>query len=98
MALKERLNSVFLDMTKKLDDPDFTHAIASFVKTYESIKTDSAMVSALSSFGKSLQTKVAGCKRARGDLQTSTEIGAETSVSAVLSSGQPTKAARKEHA
>ncbi|XP_059210130.1 uncharacterized protein si:dkey-75a21.2 [Centropristis striata] len=62
--IKDRLNSVFLDMTKKLDNPDFNHSITSFVKNYENIKTDQcAMVSALSSFGKSLQKKSRGCKR-----------------------------------
>ncbi|XP_073334841.1 uncharacterized protein [Pagrus major] len=65
LFLKERLNSMFMDISKKLDNPDFTHSIASFVRTYESIKTDSAMVSALSSFGKNPQTEARGCKRPR---------------------------------
>lgn len=64
---------MFLDITRKLDNPDFTHSITSFVKTYENIKTDSAMVSALSSFVKS-QTKARGCKRQRSYLQTSAQI------------------------
>ncbi len=80
------LNSVFLDITKKLDNPDLTQSIISFVKTYENIKTDSAMATALSSFGMSLQTKARGCKR-------------PTAVSRrVLSSAGPPKASRKEHA
>lgn len=53
LCLKERLESMFLDLTKKLDNPDFTPSIASFVESYESIQTDGAMASALSSFGKS---------------------------------------------
>lgn len=106
MHLKERLKSVFLDITQKVDNPDFTHSIASFVKTYENIKTDSAMVSALSSFGKSLQTKARGCKRQRGYLQTSVQSGVQ--LTAVLRSktclaggrglisGRPPKVSRKE--
>ncbi|XP_035516707.1 uncharacterized protein si:dkey-75a21.2 [Morone saxatilis] len=106
--IKERLNRMFLDITKKLDNPHFTHSITSFVKTYENIKTDSAMVSALSSFGKSLPTKARGCKRQRGYLQTCTQIGRhptalsrrKTSLGGirVLSSRRPPKALRKEHA
>lgn len=56
---------MFVDISKKLENPDFTHPIASFVRTYESIKTDSTMVSALSSFGKNPQTEARGCKRLR---------------------------------
>lgn len=79
------LNSVFLDITKKLDNPDLTHSIITFVKTYENIKTDSAMATALSSFGKSLQTRARGYKR-------------PTAVSrGVPSSGGPPKESRKEH-
>ncbi|XP_070839700.1 uncharacterized protein [Chaetodon trifascialis] len=107
LPLKERLNSMFMDITKKLDNPDFTHSIASFMKTYENIKTDSAMVSALSSFGRSLKTKARGCKRLRGDPLTSAQIGQPTDVPRrkaflggrrVSSRGRPPKALRKEHA
>lgn len=98
MHLKERLNSVFLDINKKLDNPDFTHSITSFVNTYENIKTDSAMVSALSTFGKSLQTKARGCKRQRGYLQTSPQSGVQlTAVSRSKTSLDGTlKVSRKE--
>lgn len=99
MHLKERLKSVFLDMNKKLDNPDFTHSITSFVNTYENIKTDSAMVSALSTFGKSLQTKARGCKRQRGCLQTSPQSGVQlgaASRSKNCLDGTP-KVSRKEH-
>lgn len=91
--LKERLNSMFLDLAKKLDNPDFTHSISSFLRTYENIKTDTAMVSALSSFGKPFQTKAKGCRRGR--LQTSTQAGVQGKRRA-LSSGRPPKVSRKE--
>lgn len=76
---------MFQDITKKLDNPDFTASIASFVDTYENIKTDGDMVSALSSFGKSPQMSLPrGCKRQIGYLQTSVQSGVQ--LTAVLSS------------
>lgn len=93
LHLKERLCSMFLDLAKKLNNPDFTHSISSFLRTYESIKIDTAMVSALSSFGKSVQTKTKGCKRVR--LQTSAQTGAQGRQMS-LSCGRPPKVSRKE--
>lgn len=97
---------MFLDITKKLDHPDFVHSVTSFVKTYEDIKTDSAMVAALSSFGKCVQTKARGCKRQKGCLQNSAQIGVQlTAVSGsksfldegrILSNGRPPKVSRVE--
>lgn len=105
--LKERLSSMFLDITKKLDNPDFTHSIVSFVKTYENLQSDSAMASALSSFGQSIQTKARSCKRQRDYLGTSAQIGVRltavsrgrTSVDGerILSGERPTKMSRNEH-
>lgn len=97
---------MFQDITKKLDNPDFTASIASFVDTYENIKTDGDMVSALSSFGKSPQMMARGCKRRIGYLQTSVQSGVQ--LTALLSSNtcldgegtllvaQPPKVSRKE--
>lgn len=48
--LKQRLENVFLDLTKKMDNPEFVHSIATFVESYESIQTDDELTSALSSF------------------------------------------------
>lgn len=52
--LKQRLENVFLDVTKKLDNPEFVHSITTFVESYESIQTDDELASALSSFGQRL--------------------------------------------
>lgn len=96
---------MFQDITKKLDDPDFTASITSFVDTYEKIKTDSDMVSAFSSFGKSPQMMSRGCKRQMGYLQT---VQSGVQLTAVLSSNtcldgegavlvvQPPKVSRRE--
>lgn len=54
--LKQRLENVFLDLTKKLDNPEFVHSITTFVESYESIQTDDELASALSSFGQRLWT------------------------------------------
>ncbi|CAG00525.1 unnamed protein product [Tetraodon nigroviridis] len=53
-ALKQRLENVFLDLTKKLDNPEFAHSITTFVESYESIQTDDELASSLSSFGQRL--------------------------------------------
>lgn len=107
MDLKERLNSVCQDITQKLDNPDFTESIASFVNAYENIKTDSDMVSALSSFGESVQTETRGCKRQRSYTQAFEQGGVQ--LTAVLRSeacvdgergmitGQPSKVSKQEH-
>lgn len=75
---------MFQDITKRLDNPDFTASITSFVGTYESIKTDDDMAAALSSFGKSPQMMARGCKRQMGYLQNSVHSGVQ--LAAVLSS------------
>lgn len=53
-ALKQRLENVFLDLTKKLDNPEFAHSITTFVESYESIQTDGELAASLSSFGQRL--------------------------------------------
>lgn len=52
--LKERLENVFLDLTKKLDNPELARSITTFVESYESIQTDAELASSLSSFGQHL--------------------------------------------
>lgn len=49
--LKERLENVFLDLTKKLDNPEFAHSITTFVTSYESMQTNEELASSLISFG-----------------------------------------------
>lgn len=49
--LKQRLENVFLDLTKKLDHPEFAQSITTFVESYESIQTDDELAASLSSFG-----------------------------------------------
>lgn len=71
MQLKDRLESVFLDISKKLDDPDLVQSISAFVESYENIQTDVELASALSSFGSCAHTLAAGCKRQMDYLQNS---------------------------
>ncbi|XP_011609921.2 uncharacterized protein isoform X2 [Takifugu rubripes] len=52
--LKQRLENVFLDLSKKLDNPEFVYSVTSFVESYESLQTDDQLASALSSFGQRL--------------------------------------------
>lgn len=52
--LKQRLENVFLDLTKKLDNPEFAQSITTFVESYESIQTDNELATSLSSFGQRL--------------------------------------------
>lgn len=52
--LKQRLENVFLDLTKKLENPELAHSVSRFVESYESIQTDDELVSSLSSFGQRL--------------------------------------------
>lgn len=52
--VKQRLENVFLDLTKRLDNPEIVHSITTFVESYESIQTDDELASSLSSFGQRL--------------------------------------------
>lgn len=52
--LKQRLENVFLDLTKKLENPEFAQSVTTFVESYESIQTDNELATSLSSFGQRL--------------------------------------------
>lgn len=52
--LKQRLENVFLDLTKKLENPEFAQSVTTFVESYESIQTDNELATSLTSFGQHL--------------------------------------------
>lgn len=65
-GLRQRLECVLQDITQKLDDPEFSEAIASFVDAYENLVVDGGTATALSAFGQSVRADAGGRKRARG--------------------------------
>lgn len=105
--LRERLKCVFKDITQKLDNPEFSESIATFVNTYETITADGEKAAALSSFGQSVRAEDRGCKRQRSYGQAFEPAGVQ--LTAVLRSeacldgeggviiGRPLKALKQEH-
>ncbi|XP_058628486.1 uncharacterized protein LOC131538589 isoform X2 [Onychostoma macrolepis] len=107
--LKGRLRSMFNDLVDKLqNDETFQAPIQSLVSSYESILTDSGLISALSTFGKMRSAAARNIRmQARKGLQMSTQIGVQPTAVArrktplggrrALITGRPPKRARREH-
>ncbi|XDV11898.1 hypothetical protein PO909_000693 [Leuciscus waleckii] len=107
--LKGRLRSMFNDFVDKLqNDETFQAPIQSLVSSYESILTDSGLISALSTFGKMRSAAASNIRmQPRKGLQMSTQIGVQPTAVArrktplggrqALITGRPPKRARREH-
>ncbi|XP_038068031.1 uncharacterized protein LOC119737634 [Patiria miniata] len=109
--VQEQLQNMFDTLSRKLeDDPEvFRLPLQSFVSKFETIATDSALASALSSFAKHSTPAARQKIRTKKCLQTSTEIGLQPPTAVTkrktppggrraLITGQPPKTAREtEH-
>lgn len=101
--LRERLKRVLQDITQKLEDPEFSQSIASFVKAYETVKADGEIAAALSSFGQPFRAEVRGCKRQRGFEPTGVQLTAVLRSDTCLDGdggviiGRPSKLSKQEH-
>lgn len=101
--LRERLKCVFQDITQKLDNPEFSQSIASFVNAYENIRVDGEMAAALSSFGQPVRAEARGCKRQRAFQPAGVQLTAVLRSEGCLDGeggviiGRPSKASKQEH-
>ncbi|XP_051251544.1 uncharacterized protein LOC127361020 [Dicentrarchus labrax] len=106
--LEKQLEDIVGLLKRKLrEDTTFTAPVKSFVDTFGKLHTDSAVQSALFSFGKNDRGQSSVRARPRGFLQTSATIGVQpTAVSRrkaalggrrTLGAGRPPKSSRKEH-
>ncbi|XP_075887559.1 uncharacterized protein LOC142891713 isoform X3 [Nelusetta ayraudi] len=101
--LRERLKCVFQDITQKLDNPELSQSIASFVSAYENIGVDGEMAAALSSFGQSVRAEARGCKRQRAFQPAGVQLTAVLRSEGCLDGeggviiGRPSKASKQEH-
>lgn len=101
--LRERLKCVFQDITQKLDNPELSQSIASFVSAYENIGVDGEMAAALSSFGQSVRAEARGCKRQRAFQPAGVQLTAVLRSKGCLDGeggviiGRPSKASKQEH-
>lgn len=107
-GLEERLTEMFVVLKRKLrEDPSFRTPMTSFISSFEKIKTDSSLCSALSTFNKGPVAKTRQHQRPKGYLQTRAQIGVQPTAVArrksalggrrALITGRPTKASMREH-
>ncbi|XP_028439323.1 uncharacterized protein LOC114559089 [Perca flavescens] len=97
-SLEKELDGIFGILKKKLqEDTTFQAPLQSFVDNFKKMKSDSAVQSALFSFGKTscVPTRVHATPRAV--LQTNTEVGVCLGGRRALGADRPPKSSRRDH-